>query len=864
MILQFDVINQRIVRKDDNYIVANSQFYLQMDFNFTQDWVGFGKTITFVGAAKKYSIGLTADNSCVVPYEVIKTPSFSFSIKGMLNDVIITTNVCVVPIKASGETHGVTPVDPPKEILSGLQNGLKGQVLGKLSDDNYDYEFQNLKELQYDNEHTLGDVLEGLVIDAVTDVIYEDGKLKKQENGEWADIVEMYDKDTIDTMLANLDKYIEKSDTPGLVKNDGTIDETQYASQDDLNTAKTDLQGDIEALDTKLSQDISNEENARIAAISAEETARGNADTALGGRIDAEELARSQADTALGGRIDTEITDRGNAITAEASAREQADNLKANKSTKVGGITLQQDTEVLDDYKVNGKGLSVFNTNIDFTSFPIEDEIYEIYSDDDNNIIIELMVTSQMIEGQILQLITYQNEQTESYIYSNLDLPEEMVGTALNKNTWYCMNYTTHQISEKVPDPFTANVECINQDYINVYNSIITEEAVKITLKQKFDNIKEDINDLSKELNDTKEDLSSKINDEIINRENADTTLQGNIDAEVSARQQADNLKVDKTTTVGGISLSSSTKNLDDYKITSNKGFVEPVDWTMFEDLEMNQRYMIYGSIEDRENMDLPCLVLVKQNVSSIHFNAMYELYFIYNEYVGFAITSIMDSPTMQGNKWYRIDNPVGQSTLVGQEVPFMFNVDRTKINEGFEDIFDAIYVNEGGKSPTTLINRLNDIDQTISDEATARQNQDGVLQGNIDAESLARQQADSAEANIRDTNDDALASAISDRLCIVKMNNVILNNWTDVGIPQEFENYSYVAVIRDTKIIGAQSVNVLFTIEQILSDNYCPAPLVDNVEGTIKIFGNDDMAITIPSVEIFKEIEYTIPVEGE
>ena len=150
MILQFDVINQRIVRTDKNYIVANSQFYLQMDFNFTYDWQGFAKTITFVSGTKKFSIGLNAQDSCIVPWEVIKTPSFLFSIRGELDDVVITTNVVTIPIVASGETKGISPTDPPKEIYSGLQNGLTGQILSKLTNDNYDYTWVNLENTLYD------------------------------------------------------------------------------------------------------------------------------------------------------------------------------------------------------------------------------------------------------------------------------------------------------------------------------------------------------------------------------------------------------------------------------------------------------------------------------------------------------------------------------------------------------------------------------------------------------------------------------------------------------------------------------------------------------------------------------------------
>ena len=68
------------------------------------------------------------------------------------------------------------------------------------------------------------------------------------------------------------------------------------------------------------------------AAIDAEEKARMEADTALGGRIDAEAMARADADTALGGRIDAEAMARADADTAlgmridgEAMARADAD-----------------------------------------------------------------------------------------------------------------------------------------------------------------------------------------------------------------------------------------------------------------------------------------------------------------------------------------------------------------------------------------------------------------------------------------------------------------------------------------------------------------------------------------------------------
>ena len=70
------------------------------------------------------------------------------------------------------------------------------------------------------------------------------------------------------------------------------------------------------------------------AAIDAEEMARMEADTMLGGRIDAEEMARMEADTALGMRIDTNagdiMTNAGNIMSNEMAIGANAGNITSN------------------------------------------------------------------------------------------------------------------------------------------------------------------------------------------------------------------------------------------------------------------------------------------------------------------------------------------------------------------------------------------------------------------------------------------------------------------------------------------------------------------------------------------------------
>lgn len=161
MTLEYNVINQRITSKCNNYYaVADSVNYLKLDFTFTADWQGFSKLITFRNGLTLLTIEV--EDSCIVPWEVIKTPSFIFSIVGTKDGVVITTDTMKVIIKPSGDQDGCDPKPPTPEFWQGLAGGAEGQVLIKNSDNNFDYTWGDLKDLSYDGEHTFEEVIDDI------------------------------------------------------------------------------------------------------------------------------------------------------------------------------------------------------------------------------------------------------------------------------------------------------------------------------------------------------------------------------------------------------------------------------------------------------------------------------------------------------------------------------------------------------------------------------------------------------------------------------------------------------------------------------------------------------------------------------
>ena len=119
--LEFKVTDQILTRKDKFGVVADSINYLTAKFDFVDS--EFGGVITAVFTplvnGNSYELILT-DNSCVVPYEVIKSRGFKVSLYCDINDKRVTTDCVTIPVKESGYVKGETPKEPSPDVYKQL------------------------------------------------------------------------------------------------------------------------------------------------------------------------------------------------------------------------------------------------------------------------------------------------------------------------------------------------------------------------------------------------------------------------------------------------------------------------------------------------------------------------------------------------------------------------------------------------------------------------------------------------------------------------------------------------------------------------------------------------------------------------
>lgn len=134
MVLEFKVINQRIVYAEKKYVVNDSIDYLYCHFCFSDDWSG-QKTAVFKKADKSevFQILIDENNLCKVPEVVLKATGFYIS---AFCGNLITADEIFVETVSSGYSDGGSPPPPEDdvynqiiELLNEISSGSGGGII---------------------------------------------------------------------------------------------------------------------------------------------------------------------------------------------------------------------------------------------------------------------------------------------------------------------------------------------------------------------------------------------------------------------------------------------------------------------------------------------------------------------------------------------------------------------------------------------------------------------------------------------------------------------------------------------------------------------------------------------------------------
>lgn len=299
-----------------------------------------------------------------------------------------------------------------------------------------------------------------------------------------------------------------------------------------------------EAADTTLQQNITAEENARKAAdttlqsnIDAEVTSRKASDSTLQGNIDNEATLRQNADTALGGRID-DVVDGTTPVAKATSATNDGsgNNIASTYATKAA----------LEDYYTETEANSLLAQKQDITDDGLETTAKTVVSaiNEVNAAIAGLrddVVATEHFKGFAADPTAVQAMPGDlndyCYCISTGTIWTYEASGWTNSNEPYPSDATPLSDSAPIMDGTAAagsSSSAARADHVHPTDtSRASTQALanETTARQNADTT-----------------LQNNINAEESAREAADTTLQNNIDAEEQARIAADNTKVDKVT----------------------------------------------------------------------------------------------------------------------------------------------------------------------------------------------------------------------------------------------------------------------------------------------------------------------------
>ena len=111
--LEFNVCNQIIIRKDSFRVVADSRDYLKASFTLSDEWKG--EVVAVFSHGDEVFHQPISQNCCTVPFEVIKAPGFTLSLF-CESEALVTANVVWVEAEPSGFCDGAEPQTPTPDL----------------------------------------------------------------------------------------------------------------------------------------------------------------------------------------------------------------------------------------------------------------------------------------------------------------------------------------------------------------------------------------------------------------------------------------------------------------------------------------------------------------------------------------------------------------------------------------------------------------------------------------------------------------------------------------------------------------------------------------------------------------------------
>lgn len=132
MRLIFDVNKQIVTRTDNEKVVRLSRNFLYAHFEFSEEWTG-EKTAVFRYRNKTYNMLLDSDDTCLVPWEILRCEYFDVSV--FCGDLLTANAVRVFTI-ASGYGLGKSSIAPTPDIYAQIIEKIDGIVAGTIPYDN--------------------------------------------------------------------------------------------------------------------------------------------------------------------------------------------------------------------------------------------------------------------------------------------------------------------------------------------------------------------------------------------------------------------------------------------------------------------------------------------------------------------------------------------------------------------------------------------------------------------------------------------------------------------------------------------------------------------------------------------------------